>query len=46
MSAETDAVIKISSYIQDIGTMEICQTVCFIAIAVCIIFLTIDRFVK
>lgn len=46
MSAEAEAIIKISSYIHDIGVMEICQTVCFIVIAVCIIFLSIDRFDK
>lgn len=46
MSAEIEAIIKMSSYVHDISVMEICQTVCFIAIAVCIILLTIDRFDK
>lgn len=46
MSAETEAIIKISSYIQDISVMEIYQTICLIAIAICIILLTSDRLIK
>lgn len=46
MSAETEAIIKISSYVHDIGVVEIYQTICLIAIAACIILLTIDRLIK
>jgi len=46
MSAEIEAIIKISSYVHDIGVMMACQTICFIAITLCIIFLNVDKFFK
>lgn len=46
MSAETEAIIRLSSYVHDIASMTICQIVCFIVIAVCVILLTVDRFIK
>ena len=46
MGAETEAIIRLSSYVHNFGSMAICQTVCFIVIAVCVVLLTMDRFIK
>lgn len=46
MSAETEAIIKISSYVHDIGVMEIYQTLCLIIVAIYIIFTGVDRYAK
>ena len=46
MIAETEAIIKISSYVQDIGTMEIGQSICLVCIAICAILVAVNSFFK
>ena len=44
MSAETEAIIKISSYVHDIGVMEIGQLICLVCIAICAILVAVNSF--
>ena len=46
MSAETEAIIKISSYVHDIGVMEIVQSICLVFIEICAILVTVNSFSK
>ncbi len=46
MSAETEAIIKISSYVQDIGVIEIVQSVCIVCITICAIIVVLNSLFK
>ena len=46
MSAETEAIIKISSYVHDIGAMEIGQSICLVFIAICAVLVAVNSFFK
>lgn len=44
MSAETEAIIKMSSYVHDIGVMEIVQSLCLVCIAICAVLVVVNSF--
>lgn len=46
MSAETEAIIKISSYVHDISVIEIGQSICLVCIAICAILVAVNSFFK
>lgn len=46
MSAVIEAIIKISSYVHDIGVMETAQTMCLVCITICAILVAVNSFFK
>ena len=46
MGAETEAIIKMSSYVHDISAMEVGQSICLVCIAICAILVAVNSFFK
>ena len=44
MGAETEAIIKMSSYVHDIGAMETVQSICLVCITICAILVAVSFF--
>ena len=44
MSIESEAIIRIESYVHDIGIMMVAQTICLVCIAICAVLVAVELF--